>query len=209
MHDAPGFYGKAPARGDFVSRRMPNDFVATWDIWLQTMLTESKSRLGDGWLAAWLEAPVWHFTFGRGVAAPEPAIGVLIPSVDRVGRHFPFSILGLCRDDGMPPELWAPRIEELALGALDDGFDPEILDHDLAALGPPRDVAGSPAALPPLGWSPRAGADCWRIADAGETIWWCRTTARVPAATLRAEGLPAPADSACLIATSVACPRKD
>ena len=200
MHDAPGFHGKAPTRGDFVSRRIPKDFMAAWDAWLQTMLIESKSRLGDDWLAAWLEAPVWHFTFGRGVAAPEPAIGVLIPSVDRVGRHFPFTILGLCREDGMPLEAWAARIEHLALSALDDSFDPERLDRDLVALGQPSSLATLPTPPPPPGWSPRPGADCARAADAGETIWWCRSTARVPAATFRAEGLPGPAEAACLIA---------
>ena len=28
---APGFYGKLPARGDFVRRRLPSAFVAPWD----------------------------------------------------------------------------------------------------------------------------------------------------------------------------------
>ncbi|RWF89350.1 MAG: DUF2094 domain-containing protein, partial [Mesorhizobium sp.] len=27
----PGFYGKMPATGDFVSRRLPGDFVRIWD----------------------------------------------------------------------------------------------------------------------------------------------------------------------------------
>src|SRR5690606_36950533 len=30
----PGFYGKLPSRGDFVSRRLPADFIGQWDAWL-------------------------------------------------------------------------------------------------------------------------------------------------------------------------------
>jgi len=30
----PGFYGKMPATGDFVTRRLPGDFVRVWDRWL-------------------------------------------------------------------------------------------------------------------------------------------------------------------------------
>ncbi|RUW25688.1 type VI secretion system-associated protein TagF, partial [Mesorhizobium sp. M4B.F.Ca.ET.013.02.1.1] len=30
----PGFYGKIPATGDFVSRRLTGDFVRVWDRWL-------------------------------------------------------------------------------------------------------------------------------------------------------------------------------
>ncbi|TIU04376.1 MAG: type VI secretion system-associated protein TagF, partial [Mesorhizobium sp.] len=30
----PGFYGKMPATGDFVTRRLPGDFVRAWDRWL-------------------------------------------------------------------------------------------------------------------------------------------------------------------------------
>jgi type VI secretion system protein ImpM len=198
MPEAPGFYGKAPSRGDFLSRRISNSFVSEWDIWLQSIVTASKALLGDDWLPAWLEAPVWHFALGSTIAGPAPAIGVLIPSVDRVGRHFPFSILGECQAGGMARDLWAPRAETLALSALEDGFDPARLASELTSLGPPATEA-SGHETPPHGWStPRAPH--WHNAESGETIWWCRDTPRVAAATLRAEGLPALTDAACLVA---------
>jgi len=180
MPDAPGFYGKSPARGDFLSRRIPSGFVAEWDMWLQSIVTASKVLLGEDWLPAWLEAPVWHFALGSAIAGPHPAVGVLIPSVDRVGRHFPFTILGECHADGVPHALWSPRAEALALGALEDGFDPDLLAAELAGLGSP--AAHATANAP------------------GETIWWCRDTPRVPATTLRAVGLPCPTDAAGLVA---------
>ena len=93
----PGFYGKVPAFGDFLSRHMPSSFVNEWDAWLQSLIESSRLRLGQEWPDAWLEMPIWHFGLGAGIAGPGKAFGVLIPSVDRVGRHFPFSILGMDR----------------------------------------------------------------------------------------------------------------
>jgi type VI secretion system protein ImpM len=175
---APGFHGKVPARGDFVSRRLPPGFAATWDRWLGTLVEGSREALGEAWLEAWLEAPIWHFALGRSVAGPAAVRGVVIPSVDRVGRYFPFSILGACHESGLAPDAWAERVEALALGALEDGFDPDALDRALAALGPPVDPADEPAADETL----------WRSSGAGDTV------------SLRFAGLP-PASAAGLLVT--------
>lgn len=196
--EAPGFHGKAPALGDFVSRRLPPGFAAAWDEWLQHLVQASRARLGPDWLAAWLEAPVWHFTLGAGIAGPARGFGVLIPSVDRVGRHFPFTILGLARPDGAPLPLWILRAEALALSALDDGFDPARLDAELSRLGSPGDPASDPAADP--GAWPAAADEAIAALAPGETLWWCRGSVRVPATLLRCRGLPDEATAAGLIA---------
>ena len=57
-----GFYGKLPARGDFVRVGLPRDFTEPWDGWLQSVIAGSRSLMGDAWLPAFLEAPVWRFT---------------------------------------------------------------------------------------------------------------------------------------------------
>ena len=57
----PGWYGKLPALGDFVSRRLPPEFVRTWDTWLQEGLGTTRAALGDGWLDCYLTAPIWRF----------------------------------------------------------------------------------------------------------------------------------------------------
>lgn len=184
MHKAPGFHGKAPALGDFVSRRLPAEFLSEWDCWMQVILPASRAALGADWLAAWNEAPVWHFGLGAGVAGPEPYFGVLIPSVDRVGRQFPFSILGPSGEGGAALPGWSLRVETLALAALEDHFDPSRLAAELEALGPPEPpTAGAFAILPP-----------------GATLWACRDAPRVPASLVRYTGLPSPAQSVRLIA---------
>src|SRR5262245_9131785 len=87
-----GFHGKVPARGDFVTRNLPHSFVAPWDDWLQAGLAASREHLGEGWLPVYLESPVWRFVLDAGVCGPESWAGVLMPSVDRVGRYFPLTI---------------------------------------------------------------------------------------------------------------------
>ncbi len=188
---SPGFHGKTPALGDFVTRRIPAGFLQSWDAWLQSLVRASRDRLGADWLPAWLEAPVWHFGLGAELAGPEPWFGVLIPSVDRVGRYFPFTILGASGEGGMALEDWALLAERLALGALEDGFDPGWLDGELVLLGNPS----RPALISAL--SPREREQAWPTA--GESVWRCRGTARVAAATRRCAGLPDGAQAAGLV----------
>ena len=43
-----GFYGKLPARGDFVRAGLPRDFTDPWDDWLQSVIAGSRALVGDG-----------------------------------------------------------------------------------------------------------------------------------------------------------------
>jgi type VI secretion system protein ImpM len=87
-----GFYGKLPSHGDFVRRRVSDHFVECWDRWLQEGISASRALLGDRWLSVYLTSPAWRFVAAAGVLDREPMIGVMIPSVDRVGRYFPLTI---------------------------------------------------------------------------------------------------------------------
>jgi len=88
-----GLYGKLPTHGDFLRRRVPDAFVEVWDAWLQQSIAESRTVLADRWLDAYLTSPVWRFALGAGVCGPEAVAGVLAPSVDRVGRYFPLTLM--------------------------------------------------------------------------------------------------------------------
>jgi type VI secretion system protein ImpM len=90
-NDLPGWYGKLPGAGDFAHRRLPNRFISVWDRWLQDGFEHLRSSRSD-WAQSYLEGHIWFFTLGPSVIGAKPWMGVLIPSVDSVGRYFPLTI---------------------------------------------------------------------------------------------------------------------
>jgi type VI secretion system protein ImpM len=88
-----GLYGKLPTHGDFLRRRVADDFIAAWDPWLQHCIAGSRAVLGEQWLSIYLTSPVWRFALGPHVCGAAPAAGLLVPSVDRVGRYFPLTLV--------------------------------------------------------------------------------------------------------------------
>ncbi len=134
-HSEPGFYGKLPILGDFVTRRLPRDFLNPWDSWLQSSIAASKEELGDAWLNSYLSSPIWRFALSPGVCGYSAWAGILMPSVDKVGRYFPLTVAasidsGNCLAYLMSSaEQWFEHLEEAALSGLEDGLDPEVFDR--------------------------------------------------------------------------------
>ncbi|MEO5881827.1 MAG: type VI secretion system-associated protein TagF [Caldimonas sp.] len=151
----PGWYGKLPSLGDFASRRLEADFIEPWDLWLGEGLQAQRLAFGEGWLDAYADTPPWRFLLSPGAlngVRPELAFaGVLVPSVDRVGRHFPLTIVAsLSRLPGLASEFdpllaWMHRLEDTALDALQGDWTIDHLEDALADLSPPGDE-GSGAA---------------------------------------------------------------
>jgi type VI secretion system protein ImpM len=159
---AAGLYGKLPAFGDFVTRRLPATFVERWDPWLQQGISTSRARLGADWLNCYLVTPVWRFVLARDVAGPDAYAGVLLPSVDRVGRYFPLTVAAAVSpradSDGGLAALWSwfDDLESLALDALSMTLDFDRFDARLAALPPPDqpDALGLEPAPPMVSRTP-------------------------------------------------------
>lgn len=124
-----GFFGKIPSRGDFVRAGLPGSFISAWDTWLQAMLPASKQALGAGWLSAWLEAPIWHFLLQPGVCGPNAAMGVLMPSVDRAGRHFPLTLACVARSPAtlIARRGWLAVAEATGVAALETDIVPDVI----------------------------------------------------------------------------------
>lgn len=119
-----GLYGKLPAHGDFIYRNLPTSFIQAWDSWLQGCVACSQEQLGEDWLDIYLTSPIWRFAFSDGVIDERVWVGIVLPSVDRVGRYFPFSIATPVAPTANPLELiaqtqWFEAIEALALKALE------------------------------------------------------------------------------------------
>ena len=83
-----GAYGKIPALGDFFRLGAEREFVTPWDIWLQTTLLAARKSLGDRFEDCYMSAPIWRFALPPSIAGTQGVVGILMPSVDRVGRQF-------------------------------------------------------------------------------------------------------------------------
>jgi type VI secretion system protein ImpM len=152
-----GWYGKLPGLGDFASRRLPDEFIHAWDAWLQDVLRATRGALGEGWLDCYLTMPIWRFVLLPGLVGPTGWAGVLMPSVDRVGRQFPLTLaLSLPSYVAAAHAVfsggqWLAGLEEAALSALDPTRGPDDLDRALADHGftPPtiEELDGSGPAL--------------------------------------------------------------
>jgi type VI secretion system protein ImpM len=136
-----GFYGKLPCRGDFLQRRVPQDFVDVWDAWLQECLHESRQKLQDAWLETYLTGPVWRFAFAPGVCGDGAYAGILVPSVDRVGRYFPLTVISKLQADDCLLEIacgsaeWFASAEALVLDAIAaEALDFDSFDEQIALL---------------------------------------------------------------------------
>ncbi|MFE0018408.1 type VI secretion system-associated protein TagF [Mesorhizobium sp. NPDC059054] len=129
----PGFYGKMPAAGDFVTRRLPGDFVRVWDRWLAQHIVPLFGH------ETWPQETALRFLAGPGSFGA--SAGILLQSADRIGRRFPLSIvarlvraplkLAYCDD-------WFNGIESAAFAAQRGELTPDELDAALTVLPVPQ-----------------------------------------------------------------------
>jgi type VI secretion system protein ImpM len=137
-----GFFGKVPSRGDFVQRTLPASFIAPWDRWLQAGIIGSQETLGDDWLEVYLTSPAWRFALSAHMAGEMAVAGVFIPSVDRVGRYFPFTLACLLEAESTPVAIranaaWFDAAEALALDVLTEDASLDDLASGVEHLGCP------------------------------------------------------------------------
>jgi type VI secretion system protein ImpM len=136
---AVGWYGKIPGTGDFIARRVPASFSEPWDRWLQDAIEGSKRRLGAQWRDTFLSMPAWRFALGPGVVGSHAWAGLMVPSVDAVGRYFPLTVACALPPADLEPVAtllgagrWYDDIEAIALGAIAPGADTTVVDAALA-----------------------------------------------------------------------------
>jgi len=142
-HAIPGWFGKIPNLGDFVSRRLPDGFVHRWDRWLQGSLATARDDLGEAWTGTYLVAPILRFWFGPGALGQTAWAGLLMPSIDRVGRHFPLTVAQAAGSlaEALAARAWFAALDDAARRVLDVSFTAEDLEHELMAL--PRLESGA------------------------------------------------------------------
>ena len=169
-----GLYGKLPSHGDFLRRRTSDAFVDRWDSWLQGCMAASRSALGERWLDVYLTSPAWRFVCAAGTCGAAPVLGLMVPSVDRVGRYFPLTLVvelpeGIsvfaAATDSAPFFDSAERllIETLAADYVDfEEFDERVISlaDELLPLTSQRKVVLDPAAAAILNGDAQAS---WQV----------------------------------------------
>ena len=221
-----GYFGKVPVRGDFLSYGLPREFVDPWDDWLQLALANSRTQLSDGWLEVYLTSPVWHFSLAPAVCGDRSWAGVLMPSVDAVGRYFPLTIAAPI-DSGTnvttvlsDSQQWFLDVEQLALSCLDSGFDLPPFDQKIESLEGPGGQRSNGGANAHNGGGGGL-LNAWRYGLASPTqltndcpallrelmdrlfftwrLWWTAGSARVSPTLLVCQGLPPPEGYAAML----------
>jgi type VI secretion system protein ImpM len=131
---------------------------------------------------------VLRFWTAPGVLGPAAWGGVVMPSVDRVGRHFPLTVAQPVATlaHALAAGAWYGAIDAAARTVLHRDAQIDHLDHELALAGaadgaPDSDQTQHAARLLQLHGE---NARC--------TVWWCSDTAG-PAAARCFVGLPPPA----------------
>ena len=153
MAEGFGAFGKMPSVGDFFRLNAPAGFVTAWDGWIQRAMLGAQAALGADWDAHYMSAPIWRFALSPGLAGPQKVIGVLMPSVDRVGRRFPLTLMaplstpGPAQLDHFSEDALFGRLENLALDALEDAMTRERLAGLLADIQVPQFRHSAPLRL--------------------------------------------------------------
>ena len=162
---------RAIRRWRLASRGLPHEFVHAWDSWLQHSIATSRAHLGEQWLELYLTSPIWRFALMPGACGASGWAGVMMPSVDKVGRYFPLTIAAQL--DSHPHTMamafsaqeWYEALEQIALSMLALDASPAKLEQGLA--GTPLLAAGS-------------SGDLVQLSGAQELAAWWQTGSSAP-----------------------------
>jgi type VI secretion system protein ImpM len=207
-----GFYGKLPTYGDFIQKRLPTDFINPWHEWLQSGMVACRERDPDGWMAFYLNCPAWSFVLSAGICGEQAVAGVTIPSVDRVGRYFNFTMASILPVSTSPAMFvgaygnWLDSLEDLALSVLEQEMDQDAIENLINTSS--AELSMLP--MPHMAYS--AGAEHSRVLtgeSAGVTelvpamlhkriesehdrygLWWLKGSSQVSAQLVSCAGMP-------------------
>ena len=158
--------------------------------------------------------PVWRFFFQSGIVGGEAVCGIVFPSVDRVGRYFPFAMFApitgkVDASSIIEQDIWFDGMEALAMEVLNPSLDFAAWDKAVEAMPLPvsglatavEEDATIPQQAPNLGplvhISLPRGPDLNPLIDRHasalsppRSIWWKRDDSEDVQSLVIADGLP-------------------
>ena len=180
-----------------------------------------RGQLADEWLDVYLTGPLWRFALSPGVIDARWWFGVMMPSVDKVGRYFPLvvtrgvsmapeSAAGVAGLDAWYRQVSAAVLETLGPQATIDTFEaalarapvwPDTLPErrpEVAHLpGRDRYTLHSDALL--AQWVTGLGLREAMLACAGKSLWWPDHANTHDTSLSISNGLPEPDQFALLL----------
>ena len=211
-----GVYGKIPTHGDFLNLNLPSDFMEAWDHWLQQSVLASQEVLGGEWLTHFLISPVWRFVLPGDCANGQSWAGIMLPSVDKVGRYYPLTLAApVSSQIGAfeyisKAEQWFQWLEDVAITTLEQGLEADDLiqalnqnpvplecsNKSVSALIPERKlqrVVPLEASLEPImNIMPLLCDALVKPQSSNLSLWWTKGGEHVASALLLADKLPRP-----------------
>ena len=107
-----GYFGKLPGYGDFIQRNVTPDIVKHWDNWIMKSIQASREQLADNWKAHYFNSPIWRFVIDHGALINSTVAGFMMPSVDKSGRCYPFTVI--CQaEHQVNPFIFARKTDEM------------------------------------------------------------------------------------------------
>ena len=165
-----------------------------WDCWICESLLASRQRLQECWREAYLRSPAWRFVLAQGLCGEGMYAGIMLPSIDRVGRCFPLTIVAC----------WGVENSELQTACNQKRWFESAVALGLATLSSPtidfdefdRRVAGLAADLV-AGGDRTAGPGAMALRELERRLyplsfWWSSASGETKSDMLCVSGLPDP-----------------
>ncbi len=97
-----GFFGKLPGYGDFIQRGVSAALIKHFDNWILQSIEASRGQVQADWQLRYFNSPIWRFVASRGLLSENAVTGIVMPSVDKAGRCYPFTVIIEVEDDINP-----------------------------------------------------------------------------------------------------------
>lgn len=208
-----GLFGKIPAQGDFIERNLQRSFSLPWDDWLQRCLACSREQLGERWLDTYLSSPIWRFCLSAGAIDSTAWAGILMPSVDSVGRYYPLTVVQPITGNSnlfefLPQNAsWYESLEAVAIASLQGDIKADALIEQLLQLQAPAECTpqtGLPVLQVTNGWviqteNEHAGSSYSQLLHhtltpqcSSQSLWWSGHSQMMRPTFFQVQGLPDP-----------------
>lgn len=138
--------GKIPTSPEFLRARGTREPTRSFDAWLESSMDHAANRHGAAWTSAFERAAPLGFVWRapRAARADTVLVGLLVPSHDAVGRHYPLVLAAevelrvLVRTPHVAPLAFGMFLEQASeLADLGASLDPVQLVERAAALHAP------------------------------------------------------------------------